>query len=240
MSTVSGNVPDNTVQRLVREEADRMLAEMLADREAPLHPDLIGWADENHPTLGRVLRHPLVYQVPLHSPGLANRMLEQKRQAISKALAAGDLGSVVFLHERPYRLKALVEYCTGRYDDGSPVLLASVPEHWDLAADVWVDSENIGQVMDEWEALIGDADGLWLGNDEERAAFDALPDPIPAWRGEIDDGGWSYTTDKKIAEFFAHRWGAQDVIAQLLIPKDRVFGYLTRRGESELLVRREG
>jgi len=192
---------------------------------------------EVDPTWGRMLKHPLVYSVPLSLPGLSNRALVQKRRLLDAAIEKEDWHHVVFLHERPYRLEAFIDYVTGRDEDGGALPLGQSQDDRDLAADIWVDSENIPQCMDDWTALFAST-SLWLGSEDERAEFDALPDPIPAWRGEIDDGGWSHTTDEKVAKFFATRFGANAAITQVLIPKDKVFGYLTRRGESELLVRR--
>lgn len=186
---------------------------------------------------GPMLKHPLVFSVPLTLPGLANRALEQKTASLARAIERKDWHTVVFLHERPYRLAAFIDYVTGRDEDGGALPLGQDEDERDLAATVWVDSENIPQCMDDWTALFAST-SLWLGDAEEREAFDALPDPITAWRGEIDDGGWSHTTDEKIARFFATRFGANAEIIKVEIPKDKVFGYLTRRGESELLVRR--
>lgn len=213
------------------------LEALMADKNEPLHPDLRGWVEDSD-TFGTILRHPLVYALPLFLPGVANRAYEQKRRALADAVRDEDWSSVIWLHERPYRLRALVDYCIGRRDDDTPLPLASAPEYWQLTANVWVDSENIEQMMDDWSALFGDCTGFWLGTDEERAEFDALPDPIPAWRGMIDDGGWSYSTCKTTAQWFADRFDGGHTLIRDFIPKDRVFGYLTRRGESELLVRR--
>lgn len=213
------------------------LEALMADKNEPLHPDLLGWVEE-HELFGPTLRHPLVYQLPLFLPGMANKVYLQKKEQLEKAVASERWTSVIWLHERPYRLRALVDYCIGRRDDDTPLPLASAPEYWQLTADVWVDSENIEQMQGDWSALFGDCTGFWLGTDEERAEFDALPDPIPAWRGEIDDGGWSYTTDQRVADWFAKRFGHDHDIVEERIPKDRVFGYLTRRGENELLVSR--
>lgn len=199
----------------------------------PLSPELLPWVEEDG-TFGRILRHPLVYQVPFYNAGLANKALAHKRARLAEAVNTEDWHTVVFLHERAYRLKALIDYCTRRDDDGMPHPARFVPEHWELAATVWVDSENINQNLADWRALIDNGRGnLWLGTNEEKAAFDALPDPIPAYRGG-SAGDWSWTTDIKIAEFFARRSGL--TVRTALIPKADCFGYLTRRGEAELLV----
>lgn len=210
------------------------LAAMAAEE---LLPVLVPWTEDG--AFGKMLRHPLVYQVPMMLPGMANRAYKAKCAALDEAIAEQNWHRVVFLHERPHRLNALIEYVIGRDEEGEIVSLVDVPKYWDLAADVWVDSENIGQHEDDWrdlldDTLYGEPRGLWLGTTEERAAFDALPDPIPAWRGGVV-GDWSWTTDHKIAQFFARRSGYK--VRRRMIPKADCFGYFTRRGESELLVR---
>lgn len=193
----------------------------------PLDPELELWLVDT--PFGRMLKHPLVYGL-LPINGYANKQLAHKKTALAKALLDTDWHSVVFLHERPYRMQALVDHVTGRDEDGYPRMVT--PEHAELAADVWVDSENIGETMEDWRFLFLSGEVEWIGNPEERAAFDALPDPIPAWRGGAV-GDWSWTTDIKTAEFFSRRSGLP--VRHALIPKADVFGYLTRRGESELL-----
>lgn len=223
------------------------MQQMLEDRETELHPDLVSWVEEGD--WGPMLRHPLVYQVPLISPGLANKAYEQKQKALVDAIMAEEWGTVIWIHERPHRLNALIEYCTGTFDipeegedEPRPVPLVEVPASWELAADVWVDSENIQQEIVKWRHLITPTDvllkhgapNLWLGTDEERESFQKLPDPILAYRGGTV-GDWSWTTDWSIASFFSRRSGLP--VRSAWIPKSDCFGYLTRRGESELLVR---
>lgn len=225
---------------------DKMLGEMrdLAAMQAEdLHPDLVPWVEESG-SFGPMLRHPLVYQVPLYNAGVANRVFAGKKARIETHAEAGDWHTVVFMHERPYRLKAFIDYCTG-YDGETGEILPLTEyvneEYRALAADVWVDSENINQNLDEWRALIaqpGDyPTGLWLGTEDERAAFEALPwdedDCIQAWRGGVV-GDWSWTTSISTAQFFSRQSGHPVRTAR--INKAECFGYLTRRSENELLV----
>jgi hypothetical protein len=231
MSEVSGN------------QIEEMM-DLVAMHDEELHPDLVPWLAEVNGW--PMLRHPLVVQAfPVN--GLANRAYAHKREQLAEALTDEDWGTVVFLHERGYRLGALIEYVTGRDEEGRPLPLYSLsmqPGYEDvcnLVADVWVDSENISQMIEDWRALFDTARDFWLGTHDERLAFSALPDPIRAYRAGIDDGDWSWTTDRKIAEFFARRFvkdGEKPVlIVHRDIPKSRCFGYLTRRSEAELLVR---
>lgn len=211
------------------------LDEMLAMQEETLHPALEAWVEEDGP-VGPMLRHPLVYDIMVRAmPGMANRQYAMKQRQLAEAEAEKDWHTVVWLHERPYRLKALLDYVIGRDMDGFiiPLQLHS-REHDDLVTDVWIDSENIDQHLFEWNALLNNGHGIWLGGDEGREAFDALPDPIPAWRGGTV-GDWSWTTDPDVAEFFSRRSGYP--VRHALIPKADVFGYLLQRSEAELMVR---
>lgn len=207
--------------------------DLAAMRDEDLHPDLVPWLEPG--PFGQMLRHPLVYDLTVSTtPGMANRIYAQKKVRLARAIEEQDWHSVVFLHERAYRFKAMVDYCTGRDMDDFIVPLQLVPEHTELVVSVWVDSENIEQEQDGWRALLRNGAGLWLGDDDDREAFDNLPDPIPAWRGGIV-GDWSWTIDPQVAQFFSRR--SKYPARHTLIPKADVFGYITDRRESELLVR---
>lgn len=210
------------------------MEDMKAMQVETLHPDLEAWVEEDGP-MGAMLRHPLVYDMMVRAtPGLANRSYEYKKQRLVEAEAEKDWRTCIFLHERPYRFRALIDYTVGRDLDGFIYPLNMFPEYCDLATDVWIDSENIEQHIEDWNALLQNGAGLWLGGDEGKRAFDALPDPIPAWRGGIV-GDWSWTTEPKVAEFFSRRSGYP--MRHAMIPKADVFGYLLDRHEAELMVR---
>lgn len=220
---------------VIYDVADRQkFTELQALASEPLHPELLPYVEEG--ALGKMIRHPLVYDLAF-LPGQTNRAYMYKKRLLSEYLAYEDWAGIVWLHERPYRLKALIDYCTGRNDEGEIIPLVSTPEHWDLAAHIWTDSENIAQVNDEWRALICQPGeyptGLWLG---DRPAFDALPwidDTIVAYRGGAV-GDWSWTTDIKTAEFFSRQSGHP--VRTTRVHRDDCFGYLTNRREFELLV----
>lgn len=211
------------------------LAEMATEE---LHPDLQPWVEEI-PDLGRALKHPLVFEVPLMLPGMTNRLYAQKRAALERAQDEGDWHTCIWLHERPYRTEALIEYAVGEDDAGHPWPLARHgQEVRDLAADVWVDSENLEQYAEEWNHMLADAepDDLLLASAEEREEFAALPERLTVYRGDIADGGWSWSLDPKVAEFFARRFGGDAPLVKGTVAKADVLGYLTRRNEAEVLV----
>jgi hypothetical protein len=79
-------------------------------------------------------------------------------------------------------------------------------------------------------------------NPEDKAAFASLPKHIRIYRGCSLSCvyGFSWTTDRKIAEAFAqgHRGVSvpDPVIASLRIPKHRVLAFYTSRKENEIVV----
>jgi hypothetical protein len=98
-------------------------------------------------------------------------------------------------------------------------------------------------------------------SEEERKAFEALPDPVQVFRGFHRDGGergFSWTTDREMAEWFAQvfnrgpKWyrrpgsepdapllwgdpGGVPRVASGTVAKRDVLAYLLEREESEVL-----
>lgn len=225
---LAAGVPDDKIDDLL--DMERM-------RNEALHPDLAPYVCVED-TIGTVLKHPLVYQVPLWSSGIANRYYMQKSKALIEAQDEGNWSKVIWLHERAYRCNALIDYVVGRDDLGRVIpLVLCTGATCDLAADVWVDSENIHQHVGDWAAMFSDwecgDDMLFNDSPDEWAA---LPDTLTVYRAGIDDGGWSWTSDPKIVEFFARRFGDNHPMTVARVSKSCVFGYLTRRSESEVLI----
>lgn len=212
------------------------IRELAEASQAELHPDLKPWV-VGKTNFGTSLRHPLVYMIPLTLPGEANKAYERKRAALERAEGESNWQLVIDLHERPYRLRALIEYVVGVDEEtGEPIPLAELgKEARDLAAYVWTDSENINQHIEDWGCLFSGADRFILGDEE---AYNRLPDRLTVYRAGIDDGGWSWTLNREVAEFFAHRFGGNEAIYKGVTEKEYVFGYLTSRQEEEVLVQR--
>jgi hypothetical protein len=77
--------------------------------------------------------------------------------------------------------------------------------------------------------------------EEDKAFFDALPDPVPVFRGcsRKHVKALCWITDRKVAEKFAGGIRVpvpSPVVASALITKDDVFGVCTRRNESDVLL----
>lgn len=227
----------------------RNLNEIWTDAEAlaelarePLLAELEPYLEQSESLGGKILRHPLVFSIPFAIPGVANMQYEAKLEALEKAVENKDWGAVLGLHERPYRCRALIDYVVGRDEDWRPRQLKDQPpEVRSLAAGIWTDSENIEQCIDDWDCMFsgwepGEPPFMLEKGDME--AFEALPDPITVYRGDCPDGGWSWTLDRRVAEFFAQRFGNYDLL-EGTAPKSHVFGYLKSRREEEVLIRRE-
>lgn len=190
----------------------------------------------------QALRHPLIYMVPYHEMhnAVLNRQYAYKLESLAKAEADHDWSTYVFLHERPYRLDALTYVLD---EIGIPD-----KEKWPLLINVWTDSENINQNLNEWinawTAGLNDGNVCHLGMDKaEVAALAALPNRFTIYRGvghEDAIDGLSWTTDRKKAEWFAKRWSHADdhesIVAIGKVDKADVLAHLRGRGESEIVV----
>jgi hypothetical protein len=224
---------DNTAPMLDEDEM-KMLEGLKARMEEPLDPDLMPYIVHN--TFGQFVAHPLIHS-PLLIPGNLNALYRQKTAALAKARAACDWHSFIMIHERPYRLDALQEILNDA-DDLTP------GEYWGLIRQVWTDSENIWQNYDLWVEVW--QSGMPFREDvmqePDQAAYKALPDIVPVWRGvSREDGaaGMSWSTDKTKAEWFAYRFSSMDgrlpFLVEGQVQKTDILAYFTGRGESEVV-----
>jgi hypothetical protein len=87
--------------------------------------------------------HPLVQQLPgLVDPehaAILNHRYREKRQYVEKAIADRDWSTFIFLNERPYRIGAFMEIAHE----------LSNKEYWPLVSEMWSDSENIWQNLED-------------------------------------------------------------------------------------------
>lgn len=209
------------------------LAMMERWQEGPLHEDLVPYLDEGEEFLS--LRHPLVYQVPYWLPGMANDQYAAKQAAMDAAMRKKDFSSIIWLHERPYRIDALKSLANGCH--------VSNTKWWSLVGDVWTDSENIHQNLEDWEAIWSTSrpNRQAAMDKEEKAALRALPDQLTVFRGAMDPlngEGMSWTLDAAKALWFAKRFkreGKPVVITARMLKSD-VLAYFMGRNESEIVV----
>jgi hypothetical protein len=215
----------------VNEDEVRVWMERMKSTE-PLHPDLVPHLYETD-VIGMVLKHPLVFSVPYTGPGHSNLMYEQKTLALGQALREKRWHTYVFLHERPHRIEALVKIQEHLSDR----------DYWELVGGVWIDSENIFQCIDEWSETLGSPRKYrrHIMDADERRDLRAMPETITIYRGcrrEMNEDGWSWTTDRAKAEWFAkrHPWSdGNPLVIEATVPKKHVVAYFTGRNESEIV-----
>ena len=186
--------------------------------------------------VGVAIKHPLVNAVP-YAPPFAhfyNEQLWQKRGTLANAIANGEWHTAVFVHERPWRIDALVALA----DRVSDV------EYWELVRDTWVDAENIPECQQAWDQVLRAPRSAReeLTDLEDRDELAALPDVVTLFQGRtnVRDDGWSWTLDREVGEWFANRFAmfenAEPVLARVEIPKALIHGLFLGRGEREVLV----
>jgi hypothetical protein len=184
-----------------------------------------------------VLSHPLVVVAP-YCPGvtdnLYNNLLKDKRTALMRAFADNDWNTYVFLHERPYRLEALIGLKNaGKLNDRT---LA------DLIGQVWTDCESPHVNLDHWIVLFKHViDPAGLMTDGDREVWSILRDikSVTVYRGQHVDGkptGISWTLNRDKAEWFANRWGVDGHVLKRAVPGSRLLAYFSGRGEDEVII----
>jgi hypothetical protein len=213
---------------------DSRLAALIGAPEE-LDPELAECMTETR-MFGMSIKHPLVFSIPHFPPlnGHLNRVLAQKRKMLDEATEAEDWHTYVFLHERPYRAEAFADIAD-QMDDAA---------YWDLLAIVWMESENIPQMQDVWDTLLADdrPGRENMMDDEERAALAALPDVVTVYQGHTTarDDGWSWTTDRTMAAWFARRFAeledSEPVVTTGHVRREDITAYLLGRHEHEVLV----
>lgn len=209
--------------------------EKQAENPADLLP-MLEAAKVEFPLTGWFIKHPFVNQMyfgpKMHAA--YNEQYKHKVIAVAAARFERRWNTFVFLHERPWRFEALTEIADEMTD----------AEFWALVSEVWQDSENIRQHQEEWDDLLRTArPGCEaMMNGEEREAFDALPDRITVWQGHTDerDDGWSWTTRRETAEWFARRFADLEdgipIVTEAVVNKADVLAYLLGRSEFEILI----
>ena len=133
-----------------------------------------------------------------------NQTYRHKIDAVAKAKSNRDWGFFVSLHEKPYRLDALV--AATKYG-----LKEKPSEFWELLGRVWIDTENAHQHPKKWRQLWTETtEGRRACmSDEDLRIFDSLPEQIEVWRATSHKrgvAGLSWTLDQEKAVWFAHRF----------------------------------
>lgn len=209
-----------------------------------LHPELAFYVVEAEGLEGwQMLHHPLVIMIPYTEEmnKMANAAYASKLKALSHALDRRDFNSWVFLHERPYRVSAMLDLRDNYNVDMSP------REWLELAADVWADSENIWQSQEAWRDVFDgyEDQGHLFMNAEDHAVWVDLRHEhhnglVRVWRGWGPDGdpnGWSWSLSSKQASWFATRFGGSFTNVRFVdIDPALIWAYSNRRNEEECII----
>lgn len=223
------------------EDQAAYLMELITRKEA-LHEDLKPWVVDDGP-LGPMLKHPLVQEMLLDPQRCArlNASYAYKLAAVAKAWDEKQWNRYVFLRERPYRAGILHEIAH----------LLSGREYWELAGNVWVDSENCYQYKDEWyEILTADPAGReFMSSEDSRCVFTLTPErggllpETKIYRGFSHEdalSGFSWTLDRARAKWFARRSvrrkGDIPKVASATVAREHVIAYITSRDEQEIVL----
>lgn len=210
----------------------------LLNRQEALLPELEDYLEHDGP-LGPQIRHPLVYNILHHSNAWANELLRQKQRQLSEAVYKQDWHSYVWLHERPWRFDAFCEIAERIEAD---------EDYWSLLGGIWTDSENIWQNYHGWREIFESPPRPhrehFMDEGDRRKARGlkgGLPKVFTVYRGFHDPGvvdGLSWTLDREQAIWFAKRLrpqGATAVLATGTLSRRDVIGYMTGRGEDEIV-----
>jgi hypothetical protein len=201
------------------------------DDPSALVPHLRSWVeapDTDFKWAKWIIRHPLVYSVmgPL-LPHHCNSMLASKWNQLKDAWRGRDWNRVIALHERPYRMGVIEKlYFTDRI---------TIEEMREILLRWWTDTEIPQGNQDEPLTLFREA-GFSTDDPE---GFDALPAILTLYRGvdgvcELTPDGPSWTTDCKVADFFAVRYD-KGVTYKIQVPKasPAVLAWISGRNEKK-------
>lgn len=225
------------------EEEVRKLREAFPEEE--LHPELRQHLTPD-PMLGQTLKHPLVHFL-FYTDQLAhfaNQSFVKKTELVKQADRDREFGQAIWLHERPWRLNALVDR----------IHLIPPKRRSRLIADVWKDCEFPHRNLSIWRNLwLQQCVGRYAMDKKERETFaeiqrKACTGSITLWRGTNDHSaaarGLSWTTDPAMAEWFAKRntnlSKGQPVVWEVQPPPHRIRAFMQGRNEAEVILDAKG
>lgn len=213
------------------------LSEDVLQREEPLDEELERHA-VHYDRIGLCIKHPLIFSV-MHHPGLnalVNEQFRHKTEAAVEARREKRWSRFINLHERPYRLTALVEV---EHE------IEADDEYWELVAEIWTDSENIYELEALWLEVLAEIrpERHLMMNSKDREVLEGWPDRVTIFRGFHHSGrdlALSWTVDREKAEWFAQRRvrpsdGSPAQVATATVPRESIIAYLTSRNESEVI-----
>lgn len=118
-------------------------------------------------------------------------------------------------------------------------------EYTKILADAWIRSENLNNDSNlnkkELVAMFQAADPAILMGESEKQQLAELENPVMVYRGVTSYNGrrikWlSWTLEKSVAEWFAHRFGEGGTVYEVQIKKEHIFALFMGRQEYEVIV----
>jgi len=206
----------------------------MMDMDEELTPELKPYV-QNRKAIGPMIHHPLLIEM-FYIPGkcaMINAHYEMKKRALATAEENGNWTTYIFLHERPYRVRAL----------RSAMRRGAGNMHEQIAS-TWTDSENIFQHRASWlEIWTGLLNPHGTMTEDEQARYDALPETVTIHRGirgrRLSRRGLSWTLDYERAVWFAKRFTKkehQPVVLTAQVKKDKILTLFDCRQESEVVI----
>lgn len=191
--------------------------------------------------IGEVVKHPLVIHVGYHPffNHQLNEQLKYKLEAVPKALAEKDWHSLIFLHERPYRIWALFMY-EDKIDNDE--------DYWEILSAIWGDSENLWQYKKDLPKLFFPRNRdmalrYKFMSTEDYNYLQTLPNQVDIYRGynHYNSKGWSWTLSPTRATWFAKRLIGMEGdhsarVATATVAKKDIIAYYNGRNEQEIIV----
>ncbi len=207
------------------------LQELTTTNPPPLHIELHRHIQDGG-ILGQIIRHPLILSVPYHPMfnDLLNKSLEHRKQKLKESLEANDYARAIFLHERPFRLEAFMEY----------MFKLEHSEYWKTLIEIWIDSEAPGINKEVWLSLFNSdrpyRKQMMTKNERERLAD--MDDVITIYRGCLPKykDGISWTKSITKAKMFSTRFFQKGKVFTATCNKSDVIAYKVSRSEQEIII----
>lgn len=186
-------------------------------------------------------RHPLwggLYiprEAEEHLRQFADSAVKQKLALVDAAREKGDANTYVFLHERPWRLQALLDA-----QDWTQSQL-----WFQCAGEVWVDSENPGVNENIWRYMIFNKEGSehTMTAEEREVLKNLTAESVIVYRGADSQRraktGLSWTLDYDKAVWFARRFASiknKMWVAKATIAPCKISALFRRRQEEEVVL----
>jgi len=222
---------------LTNKQVDKILNKFLAAL-----PDEISEYVITLPIFGKSLAHPFcrVMGLPTYiiqlkwTPETIVDMVAEQKSLFHDYCAKGEFENALDFVDLAYRAEYLSTLIS---EYGVEALYPAI-------CVVWRSVESISRDSDIWNEIwgaVGECEGGQKGvmGAANRKKFNAMPELLTIYRGFSLEGaefGWSWTLDRKMAEWFARRYTGKPKVATLTISKGAVLAYIGQRKESEIVI----